>query len=158
MVDDKKTFMALNLRNGDKEATYAEKLAAYNKFQELIEKKEYGQKYEASHYKSYSPLRITSQTIDDLLNVHLLNDIARLSNGMPEFDALPIELQEVLVDIRYNTGAITEDRWPKLRQAIRDKNLSQIANEVKRSDVSDERNNWAKEKIKSISGWGYWED
>ncbi len=157
-VDDKKTFMALNLKNGNREATYAEKLVVYNKFLELKRKKEYGNKYGSDYYKKYSSLRITPQTMDELLESHLRNDISRLRKGIPEFDKLPIELMEVLVDIRYNSGAITEERWPNLRRGIRDKNLTAIANEINRKDVSQKRNDWAKERIKSITGWGYWED
>lgn len=154
MVNDKKTFMALDLRKGNRAATYAEKEAAYNTFDKLSQSGEFGHDLGAEHYEIYSPLRITSQTSEELLDKHVRNDIARLSKGMPEFDSLPLPLQEVLVDIRYNSGAITEDRWPNLRKAIRAKDLSAIIKEINRKGISLKRNAWVREKIRSITDWG----
>ena len=144
------TFMSIDFEVDNRPATYNEKLEAYNKFMELKERKEYGKKYGADHYEKYSNLRINHKTAKNLMNRHTLNDLKKLREGIEDFDKLPLPLQEVLMDIRYNTGNVSKSNWPKLREGIRTKNLTLIADNVSRKDISAERNKWAKDKILSI--------
>lgn len=158
LIDDEKTFMSVNFVVNGRPATKVEKAEAYRIFKNLKAKGEYGSTFPAKKYERKSPLRVTQQTIDDLLDKHVRNDIKRLRSGMPEFESLPFALQEVLVDIRYNSGAITEELWPNLRKGIREKNLSLIMDNIKRGKLHSDRLKWAQEKIRSIKNWGYWED
>ena len=54
------------------------------------------------------------------------------------------------MDIRYNTGNVSKLNWPKQREGIMTKNLSLIADNVSRKDISAERNKWTRDKILSI--------
>ena len=65
-------------------------------------------------------------------------------------------IKELLLDIAYQTGPITEEEWPKLRDGIRKRNLSKVYHNVNREDASTSRNKWAKERVKAIpaeNGW-----
>lgn len=42
-------------------------------------------------------------------------EIAYLQEEFPDFDTYPPELQNVLLDIKYNTGNVSAENWPKLR-------------------------------------------
>lgn len=158
VINDEKTFMAVNFEVNGRPATVAEKREAYQTFQKLRRNNMFGRTKKANDYEKYSPLRVTPQTIENLLDRHVRNDIRQLRKGMPEFEHLPMALQEVLVDIRYNSGAITEKSWPKLREAIREKNLSKIIERLNRPDIPEKRNKWAREKIRSIKDWGVLKD
>lgn len=158
VINDEKTFMSVNFMVNGRPATMAEKKKAYQDFQKMKERGEYGSGYRANKYENKSPLRVNKQTMEDLLDKHVRNDIKRLRQGMPEFDGLPLALQEVLVDIRYNSGAITEEAWPNLRKAIREKNLAKIMANIQRGVSHKDRQKWAQDKIRSIKDWGYWED
>ena len=82
-----------------------------------------------------------------------IHNITYLRTTFTGFDNFPIELQEVLLDIKYNTGNVSQENWSKLHQAIKNKDLKMICDNVHRKDVSDERNKWAKNKIDSIVQW-----
>ena len=149
-IDDKETFLNINFMIGDRLATYQEKLDAYNKFNDMSKKEIYKKNYKAQYYRKFSNLRINARDAEELLYKHTLNDLKKLREGIENFDKLPLPLQEVLMDIRYNTGNVSKLNWPKLREGIRTKNLSLIADNVNRKDVSAERNKWARDKILSI--------
>ncbi len=67
-----------------------------------------------------------------------------------DFDKFPEPLKEVLLDIQYNTGNLTRNNWPKLYQAIEDKDINGIIQNVHRKDVGQERNDWAESMVRSI--------
>ena len=149
-IHDKETFLNIDFMIGDRLATYQEKLDVYNKFKDMSEKEIYKNNYKAQYYKKISKLRINSKVAKELLRKHTLNDLKKLREGIDGFDKLPLPLQEVLMDIRYNTGNISKSKWPKLYEGIRTRNLSLIADNVSRKDVSADRNKWARDKILSI--------
>ncbi|MBR5598678.1 MAG: hypothetical protein IKW39_01415 [Alphaproteobacteria bacterium] len=149
-IDDKETFLDIDFMIGDRHATYQEKLDVYNKFKDMSEKEIYKNNYKAQYYKKFSNLRINAREAEKLLYKHTLNDLKMLREGIEGFDKLPQSLQEVLMDIKYNTGNVSKLNWPKLREGIRTKNLSLIADNVSRKDVSADRNKWARNKILSI--------
>ena len=79
------------------------------------------------------------------------NDLAQVRREFADFDNLPIPLKEVLLDIQYNVkGGIQKANWPKLYQAIADKDINEIAANVHRKDVQKERNDWAERMARSI--------
>ena len=149
-IHDKETFLNIDFMIGDRLATYQEKLDVYNKFKDMSEKDIYKNNYKAQYYKKISKLRINSKVAKELLRKHTLNDLKKLREGIDGFDKLPLPLQEVLMDIKYNTGNISKSKWPKLYEGIRTRNLSLIADNVSRKDVSADRNKWARDKILSI--------
>ncbi len=159
LIDDEDAFMAVDwLVDGKRPATDAEKKAAYARFQDLKRQKKFGQKYGAGYFKDKSRLQVSEEYALKRMNEHLQNDLKKLREGIDGFDNLPYPLKEVLLDIRYNTGAVSPEKWPRLRNGIREKNLTKIYHNVNRLKIQAERNQWAKERIKAISagdGW-YW--
>ena len=109
--------------------------------------------FKADAYTGYSNLRVNDKEQERLLKNHLVNDIQYLRKEFADFDAFPTELQDVLVDIKFNTGNVAKENWPNLRNAIAEKDLNGIMNNVNRKDVSVKRNNWAREKIANIKSW-----
>ena len=152
-ADDYNVFMRLPLLKGDRSATDIEKNAAYHTLKKKQQEGFYGSDYPAEVYKKLTPLKISKENIDKLTNEHLENDINSLQKTFPEFDNFPLPLQEVLTDIHYNTGNVSHSNWPNLHRGIKNKDLSLIANNIHRKDVQPERNDWALERIKSITSW-----
>lgn len=159
LVDDEDAFLAVDwLVDGKRPATVAEKKAAYARFQDLKRQEKFGQKYGAGYYKDKSRLQVSEEYALQRMNEHLQNDLKKLREGIDGFDKLPYPLKEVLLDIRYNTGAVSPEKWPRLRNGIHEKNLTKIYHNVNRLKIQAKRNQWAKERIKAISagdGW-YW--
>lgn len=157
LVDDETTFKAVDwLVDNKRPATDAEKQAAYNRFQDLKRQEKFGQKYGAGYYKDESILQVSEAYALQRMNDHLQNDLKKLREGIDGFDSLPYPLKEVLLDIRYNTGAVSQTKWPNLRNGIREKNLTKIYHNVNRLKIQEKRNQWAKERIKAIpaeNGW-----
>jgi GH24 family phage-related lysozyme (muramidase) len=98
-------------------------------------------------------VEITDDEANRLLHDHLNKDLISLQRTFEDFDQFPKPLQQVLLDIQYNTGNVSERNWPKLHQAIRARDVNAIAENVHRKDVQEDRNNWARNKILSISYW-----
>lgn len=109
--------------------------------------------YRADFYKTYTDLRLTDDEIDVQLKKHLQNDLEQIRRVMPFFDKLPAGVQDVVMDIQYNTGHI--ERFPKFIRAIQDKNIRGIVEESHRKDVSEERNMNMVKKILQIVDWDY---
>lgn len=157
LVDDETTFKAVDwLVDNKRPATDAEMQTAYNHFQDLKRQEKFGQKYGAGYYKDESILQVSEAFALQRMNEHLQNDLKKLREGIDRFDSLPYPLKEVLLDIRYNTGAVSQTRWPNLRNGIREKNLTKIYHNVNRLKIQKKRNQWGKERIKAIpaeNGW-----
>ena len=88
-----------------------------------------------------------------MLNEHLNNDLISLRKTFVEFDSFPEELQDVLLDIKYNVGNVSNEKWPKLHEGIKNINLKAILNNVHRQDVPEKRNKWAEDRIRAIKKW-----
>lgn len=152
-IDNYNDFSDISWLKDGRPATKQEKDNEYNIYQQLKQKKEFGQKYPAEYYKNKTSLRISDDAINKLLDKHLQDDLDNLRKNFPEFDEFPSELQEVLLDIKYNVGNVDKENWPNLHKGIKSKNLSFIEQHVNRKDVPERRNLWAKKKIKSIKKW-----
>ena len=111
------------------------------------------QKYGANYYKDKADLKIKQEDIDRYLNEHLERNIKQLQKTFPEFEDFPQGLQEVLIDICYNTGNVNSDKWPNLHKAIKERDLPGIQKNVHRKDVSEDRNKRIENKIKAITEW-----
>ena len=165
-IDEWEQFRKLNWQVDGRAATEEEKRAAFNSFDaETSEGKKNVDKdgnllkknnMKASSYANKSPLRISEKEAWEIFLQHIKEDVAYLHREFPEFDSFPPELQNVLLNIKFNTGNVSQKKWPKLRKAIAEKNLygkDGIIYNVNREDVSLKRNNWAKQQIRNIKSW-----
>lgn len=155
-VDNYETFMNIGWQVDGRPATLKEKQVAYNRLTQLKKQGEFGQIYSAIKYKNETPLTISDEYAIQIAVNHLKGNVAYLQKNIPEFDTLPYPLKLVLLDICYNTGSLKKEKWPKLYKAISQKNLTGIAQNVRRRDVNEHRNKWAEELIKAIpeeNGW-----
>ena len=152
-VDKWEDFSKVNWQMNGHPATLKEKRKAFNDFEMLKLQKEYGQNLSANYFKPKSNLRISNEEAEKLLIGHLEKDLAALEKYVSGFRELPFELQQVLLDIRYNTGNAGREKWPLLHEAIDRHDIADIAENVHRKDVGDARNNWAREMILSIREW-----
>ena len=164
-VDDWDTFNQINWEINGRPATEAEKRAVFNIFQNEINQGRQNRDSEgniiknnkkASSYIGYSQLQLAKGEIDRLLRNHITEDIKYLQKEFPDFASYPPELQNVLLDIKFNTGNVSQENWPKLRKAIAEKNLfgkDGIIYNVHRKDVGEDRNYWTKQQIRNIKSW-----
>ena len=164
-VNDWDTFKNINWQINERAATEEEKRAAFDVYQKDIDmglknKDAKGNviknNKKADAYKSYSQLTLNDEEINKLLKQHLLDDIKYLQKEFPDFASYPPELQNVLLDIKFNTGNVSQENWPKLRKAIAEKNLfgdEGIIDNVHRKDVGEDRNLWAEQQIRNIKSW-----
>lgn len=152
-VDDWNTFQKLNFMLNNRPATLEEKRQAFNIFENSKAQNRYGQKFGAEYFKDVSNLRITDDESNRLLNQHLQNTLQHVQTQFPNFQTFPQGLQNVLLDIAYNTGNIIRKKWPRLHAAIQTKSLPLIRSNIHRQDVPESRNSWAEQQIDSITSW-----
>ena len=164
-VNDWDTFKNINWQINERAATEEEKRAAFDVYQKDIDmglknKDAKGNviknNKKADAYKSYSQLTLNDEEINKLLKQHLQDDIKYLQKEFPDFASYPPELQNVLLDIKFNTGNVSQENWTKLRHAIAEKNLfgdEGIIDNVHRKDVGEDRNLWAEQQIRNIKSW-----
>ena len=164
-VDDWDTFNQINWEINGRPATEAEKQAVFNIFQNEINQGRQNKDSEgniiknnkkASSYIDYSQFRLAKGEVDRLLRNHITEDIKYLQKEFPDFAYYPPELQNVLLDIKFNTGNVSQENWPKLRKAIAEKNLfgdEGIIYNVHRKDVGEDRNYWTEQQIRNIKSW-----
>lgn len=139
-VDNKDTFMSIPWRNQNRPATQEEKEAAYNKFMELKNAKEYGEGYDAEHFKEYSPLTMEKDMRTSAMNKHVLNAAEFLDRRYPWFRNLSPERQAAIIDIQYNTGKFTKNEFPKLIEAAKRNDFAEMAKQSHRKGVQKDRN------------------
>ncbi len=164
-IDSREAFHSVNWLNGARSATLQEKDMAFNRLQldidQAMQNKDIYSNLPknnrlASSYENYSQLRLDKSEINKLRDEHLQDDIRYLHKEFPRFNSFPPELQNVLVDIKYNTGNVSQANWPNLHKAIAEKNLygaNGILNNIHRKDVGLDRNTWAEGEIKKILHW-----
>lgn len=109
--------------------------------------------YKADFYKKYTDLRLSDVEINKQITDHLKSDLTQIRRSIPNFDKLPAGVQDAIIDIQYNTGHI--EKFPKMIQAIQDKNIRLVAEESHRKDVSQNRNQDMLQKILQIIDWDY---
>ena len=164
-IDDWDTFNQINWEINGRPATEAEKRAVFNIFQNEINQGRQNKdskgniiknNKKASSYINHSQFRLAKGETDRLLRNHITEDIKYLQKEFPDFASYPPELQNVLLDIKFNTGNVSQENWPKLRKAIAEKNLfgkEGILKNVHRKDVGEDRNLWAEQQIRNIQSW-----
>ena len=95
-------------------------------------------------------MQITEQGAYNMAHSHMANDLAHIRSEFTDFDTFPNPLKEVLLDIQYNTGGLNKQNWPNLYNAIDNRDVNGIVNNVHRKDVGCERNDWAERMARSI--------
>ena len=154
-VHDWNVFKNLNVTVDGIPATEAQKWEAYNRMRQLSEEKDTDGNYvnrnlKAKTFENKTNIRISDSEARNLAQNHMNNDLAHLRREFSDFDSFPLPLKEVLLDIQYNTGNLTQPNWPNLYRAIRSRDVDGIASNVHRRDVQQERNDWARDTALSI--------
>ena len=154
-INNLNDFMKVNFTVNGYPATDAQKLAAYNYLQELSEKQDVKGNYVnrnrlANTFENDTNLRITDQDAYNMAQNHMKNDLAHVRSEFADFDYFPNPLKEVLLDIQYNTGGLNKQNWPNLYNAINNRDVNGIVNNVHRKDVGWDRNDWAEKMARSI--------
>ena len=81
------------------------------------------------------------------------NDLKQIRDNIKNFDKLPPELQDVIIDIQYNTGHI--EKFPLFLKAIQEKNIRDMIEQSHSKHISKERNKAMGNKILKITDWDY---
>ena len=110
------------------------------------------QEITAGKYRKNAVLYITKDEADYLMYSHLQRDYNILKKYLPKIDNAPEPAQDVAFDIQYNPG-ITENTWTYFKQYFNEKNVPELAKQVHRKGISEDRNNEMRDKILSIKRW-----
>ncbi|PZQ46818.1 MAG: hypothetical protein DI551_04520 [Micavibrio aeruginosavorus] len=141
-------------------ATQMEKRDAYKKVQE----QPYGQGYISKRYNPFENKDLLAIGLDPAASREetrriLLQEEGLLKSKMRDFDAIPHPARQALLDMQYNIGDKkfrreyqddnnkTVKAWPKLFDALEAKDYKRASEEVRSSDVGDDRNGWRKNKM-----------
>ncbi len=154
-IDNFNDFMKVNFTVNGYPAIDAQKLAAYNRLRELSAEKDISGSYinrnrTADSFLNDTNLRISDQDAYNMALNHMTNDLAHARKEFTDFDYFPNPLKEVLLDIHYNTGGLNKQNWPKLYEAIANRDVNGIINNVHRKKVQPSRNDWAEIMARSI--------
>lgn len=109
--------------------------------------------YTADYYRNYTLLRLSNEEMNKQTLKHLEEDLKQIRDNIKNFDKLPPELQDVIIDIQFNTGHI--EKFNLLQKAIQEKNIRDIIIESHRKDIPEERNKAMGKKILKITDWDY---
>ena len=154
-INNLNDFMKVNFTVNGHPATDTQKLMGYNKLKDLSNQKDIFGNYlhtnkTANFFKDKTDLQISEQDAYNMAQNHMKNDLAHIRNQFTDFDYFPNPLKEVLLDIQYNTGRLNKQNWPKLYNAINNRDANGIADNVHRKDVGWKRNDWAERMARSI--------
>ena len=143
-VDNPEIFKTIEwLDENGKKLTFDEALAERQRLEQAVPGKT------ANFYKDKSRLRISLETRDQLLKEHVLNDLKELKSKFPDFDELPPSAQDVLIDLQFNLGGkrFNPQIWHKLFSALKKKDWKEASEQVKRKNINNERNEWARKRM-----------
>ena len=147
--------MKVNFTVNGYPATDTQKLIGYNKLRDLSNQKDaYGNYINrdrtADSFLNDTNLQISEQDAYNMAQNHMINDLAHVRKEFTDFDTFPNPLKEVLLDIQYNTGGLNKQNWPNLYNAINNHDVNGIVNNVHRTNVGKERNDWTERMVRSI--------
>ena len=107
----------------------------------------------ASYYKDLSELYLNEEAINAELQRKIEDFIKGLKLDFPEFTHYPAQAKMAIVDMAYNLGVQGLVRkFPTLCRAIQSKNWSLCAQECRRKQISQARNDWTKQQFLSLEG------
>lgn len=150
-IDDQKKFSSLKWKDEDGNPfDEYDTQYFYQKLKNIPQRN-----YIANSFKDKTPLRLDKEERQRLYEEHISDDLQYLRRIFKNFDDFPTEMQDVLIDIKYNTGNVDRLKWPKLHQAISQRDLDEIINNVHRRDVDARRNQWAIQHLQKIKQLNY---
>ena len=168
LINDWNNFRKVHWLYNSRPATEDEMRAEFERMKEVREqiiaqakaeaeksKKNYSnpfQKITADKYEDAAVLRITKDEADYLMYSHLQRDYNILKKYLPEIDKAPEPAQDVAFDIQYNPG-IADNTWTYFKRYFNEKNVPELAKQVHRIGISEDRNDEMKDKILSIKRW-----
>ncbi len=153
-VSKAENFMALNLLDAKDGHTLSveEKESLYAQIMSDIQSNSFSE-------KNYSQYHVPTAEIENKFNQQLEQSYHELERKIPDFQALPISVQQALLDMQFNMGnsafqptaqtiqGRTYLGWPKLFDAIKRHDWSTAAKESRRKDVQPDRNQWTYNKF-----------
>ena len=99
----------------------------------------------ASYYKKVSNLYLAQEDIESELKKKLDGFIARIVSSFPAFESFPDKAKIGILDMAYNLGVQgVVKKFPTFSRGIREQNWRLCAEQCRRKQVSQERNDWVK--------------
>ena len=151
-VSKRENFMALNLldsKDGHALST-AEKESLYAQIMSDVQAGTFVE-------KNYSQYQVPTAEIESKFNQQLEQSYRELERKFQNFQTLPIPAQQALLDMQFNmgdaafqarshvVGARIYSGWPKLFNAINNRDWKAAAAQSHRRDVQPSRNNWTRD-------------
>ena len=157
-VNNLNDFMNVNFMVNGIPATYSQKLSAYNYLRQLSDARDINgnylyRNYNKTFFEDKTNLSLSDADAFKMAKNHMVSDLSHVRREFKDFDAFPIPLKEILLDLHYNTGNLTQSSWPNLYKAIENKDVfgeNGIVANVNRKNVSQERNDWARDTARLI--------
>lgn len=95
----------------------------------------------AGRYKQHTRLLLTDDAINALLDKRLSRFKSRLRNDFEGFDSFPLDAQLGLIDMAFNLGKHgLVNKFPSFTKAARKQDWRKCADECRRKQVQDSRN------------------
>lgn len=154
-INNLSDFMKVNFLEDNVSANSMQKASGFDILHDMSQHKDSKGNYlyantKAKFFEPLTNLRITNDEAYRLAHNHMVNDLAHVRKEFTDFDTFPNPLKEVLLDIHYNTGGLNKQNWPNLYNAINNRDVNGIVNNVHRKDVGWKRNDWAERMARSI--------
>lgn len=116
----------------------------------LIKSKPFGSAYPARRFKSFTKLKLTDSTINEVTNKHISSFESELKQiyGATEFNTHPENVKLALFDMIFNLGMPKlKNNYPKFNKYIKAKDYKNAANESNRRGIAAERNQYVKDLL-----------
>ena len=119
------------------------------KYYNILKAAPYGQNYGAKSFEQQTPLRLSRSYADRLLDHDIAIREEELHQTHPNFKYMSPEMQVAIAEPNYHVGTLG---WPKLKEAIKNKDKEAICQNIHRKETDDkgnfnkgfqERNQWA---------------
>ena len=106
-----------------------------------------------SFYEKFTKCRLPTEEIYRKPIEHIKKDMPQIRRNVKNFDKYPWQIQDVIIDIQYNTGHI--ENYPRFLKAVEEKDLNEMIKQSHRPDVQADRNQGIIDLLKSIKNWDY---
>ena len=119
------------------------------KYYNILKTAPYGQNYGAKSFEPQTPLRLSRSYADQLLDHDIAVREEELHQTHPNFKYMSPEMQVAIAEPNYHVGTL---KWPKLKEAIKNKDKEAICQNIHRKETDNqgnfikgfqERNQWA---------------
>lgn len=119
------------------------------KYYNTLKAAPYGQNYGAKSFKQQTPLRLSRSYAEQLLDHDIAIREEELHQTHPNFKYMSPEMQVAIAEPNYHVGTL---KWPKLKEAIQNKDKEAICTNIHRKETDNkgnfikgfqERNQWA---------------